>query len=152
MRVVFGPKAKMGPTTPTVLVICLAIFGLVNGTLATSTFVRLPRTYTAMKGDIPVTFRIVNFVNLTSTVMVHLSYLPSDSYLQLLRRRSSDGRRRSNMEAVTVASLAVPLGVRDGTVVFPCGSVVRAGPHAAKITIDGNVVAISDVLEVAWPR
>ena len=56
------------------------------------------------------------------------------------------------MEAVTVASLAVPLGVRDGTVVFPCGSVVRAGPHAAKITIDGNVVAISDVLEVAWPR
>ena len=58
----------------------------------------------------------------------------------------------ANMEAVTVASLAVPLGVRDGTVVFPCGSVVRAGPHAAKITIDGNVVAISDVLEVAWPR
>ena len=87
-------------------------------------------------------------VNFTSTAMVHLTYLPSDSFLHISQHPASV---RSNMDAVPVASLAVPMGVRDGTVIFPCGTVVRAGPHVARLTVDGVEVAVSKVLEVTWP-
>ena len=121
-------------------------------------YVKLPARYTAMKGDIPVSFHInkqviqnLSLGSLDSQVygsgqslfaMVHLWYLEGDSYLF---------STWSSMNAKPVASLAVPLGVTDGTVVFPCGAVVRAGPHAARLTVNGKEIAQSSILNVEWP-
>ncbi len=48
-------------------------------------------------------------------------------------------------------SLPVPLGLIRGGVVFTCGSITRAGPHRAILTVDGQTVALSPILQVAWP-
>ena len=52
---------------------------------------------------------------------------------------------------VRLASLPVPLGLRRGAVVFHCGSVRHAGPHRAYLTVNGERVAESQVLQVSWP-
>ena len=43
------------------------------------------------------------------------------------------------------------MGITSGSVVFECGLIVRAGPHRAVLTIDGQIEAISSILQVAWP-
>ena len=43
------------------------------------------------------------------------------------------------------------MGVTHGSVVFQCGLIVRAGPHRAVLTIDGEIEARSSILQVAWP-
>ena len=146
-----GDKSKIVKSTAIKMIgqsVLLLLSAGLCGAARWQTFVRLPHTYTAMKGDIPVTFRLGGVVNFTSTAMVHLTYLPSDSFLL---RSQHPAPVRSNMDAVPVASLAVPMGVRDGTVIFPCGTVVQAGPHVARLTVDGVEVAVSEVLEVTWP-
>ena len=99
--------------------------------------VKVPRTYTAMKGDIPIT------IHLNETVigkpMVQLWYLPVSQW-------------SPKDQWIPVASLAVPQGITDGTVVFPCGAVVRAGPHVAILSMGGVDMARSKVLYVQWPR
>jgi hypothetical protein len=35
--------------------------------------------------------------------------------------------------------------------VFSCGTIVRAGPHRAILTMDGRSEAVSPVLQVSWP-
>lgn len=47
--------------------------------------------------------------------------------------------------------MPVPMGVTSGSVVFQCGLIVRAGPHRAVLTIDGEIEAISSILQVGWP-
>ena len=138
------------------LIQLLVVLGLSVAGLGS--YVKLPARYTAMKGDIPVSFHInkqviqnLSLGSLDSQVygsgqslfaMVHLWYLEGDSYLF---------STWSSMNAKPVASLAVPLGVTDGTVVFPCGAVVRAGPHAARLTVNGKEIAQSSILNVEWP-
>ena len=78
--------------------------------------------------------------------MIHLWYMPGDSYLLSPLHQGQGGRKayihqggqKSYLDGVPVASLAVPLGVRSGTVVFPCGAVARAGPHRALLTLNGK--------------
>ena len=43
------------------------------------------------------------------------------------------------------------MGVTKGSVVFSCGTITRAGPHRALLTVNGLVEAVSPVLQVGWP-
>ena len=43
------------------------------------------------------------------------------------------------------------MGVTKGSVVFSCGTITRAGPHRAILTVNGLVEAVSPVLQVGWP-
>ena len=44
------------------------------------------------------------------------------------------------------------MGVTSGSVVFNCGTIMRAGPHRAVLTVGGgHVEAVSPLLQVAWP-
>ena len=43
------------------------------------------------------------------------------------------------------------MGVSEGTVLFRCGLVKRAGPHRAVLTVGGHVEATSPILQVGWP-
>ncbi len=52
---------------------------------------------------------------------------------------------------VLLFSLPVPLGLLRGGVVFNCGTIVRAGPHRAVLTVDGQTAAVSPILQVSWP-
>ena len=87
--------------------------------------------------------------------MIHLWYMPGDSYLlsplhqgrkayihQGKGRNSNTngGYQNSYLDGVPVASLALPLGVRTGTIVFPCGTILQAGPHRALLTINGKMI------------
>ena len=82
--------------------------------------------------------------------MIHLWYLPGDSYLLSPLHQGQGGRKayihqgtsrrnhqKSYLDGVPVASLAIPLGVRGGTIVFPCGAILQAGPHRALLTLNG---------------
>ncbi len=35
--------------------------------------------------------------------------------------------------------------------VFSCGTITRAGPHRALLTVDGQIEAVSPLLQVDWP-
>ena len=84
--------------------------------------------------------------------MIHLWYMPGDSYLLSPLHQGQGGaskayihqgtsrrnhHRKSYLDGVPVASLAIPLGVRSGTIVFPCGAILQAGPHRALLTLNG---------------
>lgn len=43
------------------------------------------------------------------------------------------------------------MGVVEGSVVFSCGTITRAGPHRAVLTVGHQVEAVSPLLQVAWP-
>ena len=43
------------------------------------------------------------------------------------------------------------MGVTEGSVVFHCGTITRAGPHRAVLTVGGRLEAVSPLLQVAWP-
>ena len=44
------------------------------------------------------------------------------------------------------------MGVTAGSVVFNCGTIMRAGPHRAVLTVGGgHVEAVSPLLQVGWP-
>ena len=122
-------------TLPPIFMAFVALWPLVEG--EGHSHVALPRVYTAMKGDIPVKFSM-NETGLY-IAMVHLWYIPGS-------------RWSPKAKWIPVASLAVPSMVTDGTVVFPCGAVIRAGPHVAVLSVDGEDVATSSVLNVQWPK
>lgn len=48
-------------------------------------------------------------------------------------------------------SLPIPMGVTKGSVMFDCGTITRAGPHRAVLTVGGQIEAVSPLLQVAWP-
>ena len=84
--------------------------------------------------------------------MIHLWYMPGDSYLLSPLHQGQGGRKayihqgntgkqhKSYLDGVPVASLAIPLGVRSGTIIFPCGAILQAGPHRALLTINGKII------------
>ena len=84
--------------------------------------------------------------------MIHLWYMPGDSYLLSPLHQGQGGRKayihqgntgkqhKSYLDGVPVASLAIPLGVRSGTIIFPCGAILQAGPHRALLTINGKMI------------
>ena len=89
--------------------------------------------------------------------MIHLWYMPGDSYLLSPLHQGQGGRKayihqgrggrrqgyqRSYLDGVPVASLAIPLGVRSGTIVFPCGAILQAGPHRALLTLNGRITIL----------
>ena len=88
--------------------------------------------------------------------MIHLWYMPGDSYLLSPLHQGQGGRKayihqgntgkqhKSYLDGVPVASLAIPLGVRSGTIIFPCGTILQAGPHRALLTINGMRTTISN--------
>ena len=47
--------------------------------------------------------------------------------------------------------MPIPIGVTKGSVVFNCGTITRAGPHRAILTVNGLIEAVSPVLQVGWP-
>ena len=89
--------------------------------------------------------------------MIHLWYMPGDSYLLSPLHQGQGGRKayihqgrrdgngneksyqqNSYLDGVPLASLAIPLGVKTGTIVFPCGAILQAGPHRALLTLNGK--------------
>ena len=52
---------------------------------------------------------------------------------------------------ICFSSLPIPIGVTKGSVVFNCGTIIRAGPHRAILTVNGLTEAVSPVLQVGWP-
>ena len=89
--------------------------------------------------------------------MIHLWYMPGDSYLLSPLHQGQGGRKayihqgntgnqhKSYLDGVPVASLAIPLGVRSGTIIFPCGAILQAGPHRALLTINGMKIMLSNL-------
>ena len=106
--------------------------------------VDVPARYTAMEGDLEVSFELLMPNAFSHNAIVGLEYLAGDSILP------SDSRHLTRPRKL--ASLPVPLGLREGTVVFQCGTVKHAGPHRAFVTVNGERRAESAVLQVAWPR
>lgn len=104
--------------------------------------VRLPARYTAMEGDIEVSFTLDRPNAFEYNAIVHLEYLEGDAAVAAADHLSS---------ARKLTSLPVPLGLQRGTVVFVCGTLKRAGPHRAYLTVNGERIAESAVLQVAWP-
>ena len=104
--------------------------------VASLSSVTMPDSYTAMKGNIVVGYNLD--ANSTSfkgfNAMVHIEYLQG-----------------LHSESLYLSSLPIPMGVTSGSVVFQCGLIVRAGPHRAVLTIDGETEAISSILQVGWP-
>ena len=84
--------------------------------ITSSTWVRLPVSYTAMKGDIVVSFDLSNSTQ--SNSVVHIESIETGS---------------------RVAELPIPMGLVSGSVIFPCGVVVHGGPHKAVLTNGGKV-------------
>ena len=106
--------------------------------------VDVPAHYTAMEGDLEVSFELLMPNAFSHNAIVGLEYLAGDSILPSGSRHLTRPRK--------LASLPVPLGLREGTVVFQCGTVKHAGPHRAFVTVNGERRAESAVLQVAWPR
>ena len=106
--------------------------------------VDVPARYTAMEGDLEVSFELLMPNAFSHNAIVGLEYLAGDSILPSGSRHLTRPRK--------LASLPVPLGLREGTVVFQCGTVKHAGPHRAFVTVNGERRAESAVLQVAWPR
>ena len=106
--------------------------------------VDVPAHYTAMEGDLEVSFELLMPNAFSHNAIVGLEYLAGDSVLPAGSRRQTTPKK--------LASLPVPLGLREGTVVFQCGTVKHAGPHRAFVTVNGERRAESEVLQVAWPR
>ena len=106
--------------------------------------VDVPAHYTAMEGDLEVSFELLMPNAFSHNAIVGLEYLAGDSILPTGSRRLTSPKK--------LASLPVPLGLREGTVVFQCGTVKHAGPHRAFVTVNGERRAESEVLQVAWPR
>ena len=106
--------------------------------------VDVPAHYTAMEGDLEVSFELLMPNAFSHNAIVGLEYLAGDSFLPTGSRRQTSPKK--------LASLPVPLGLREGTVVFQCGTVKHAGPHRAFVTVNGERRAESEVLQVAWPR
>ena len=79
-------------------------------------WVRLPATYTAMKGDIVVSFDLAN--SSVANYVVHIVWTETGSRL---------------------AELPIPIGLTSGAVIFSCGVVVQGGPHKALLTRTGKV-------------
>lgn len=79
-------------------------------------WVRLPATYTAMKGDVVVSFDLAN--SSVANYVVNIEWIETGSKL---------------------AELPIPIGLTSGAVIFPCGVVVQGGPHKALLTRDGKV-------------
>ena len=79
-------------------------------------WVRLPASYTAMKGDIVVSFDMSN--SSLSNSVVHVESVETGNRL---------------------SELPIPIGLTSGAVIFPCGVVVHGGPHKAVLTKGGKV-------------
>ena len=96
----------------------LVFFLLVYHSDVTSglTWVRLPVSYTAMKGDVVVSFDLSNSTQ--SNSVVHIESIETGSRL---------------------AELPIPMGLVSGAVIFPCGVIVHGGPHKAVLTNGGKV-------------
>ena len=102
--------------------------------------VELPQRYTAMEGDLEVRFELLMPNAFSHNAIVGLEYLAGDSILP------AEGSRRA-ASPKKLASLPVPLGLREGTVVFQCGTVKHAGPHRAFVTVNGERRAESVILQ-----
>ena len=95
--------------------------------------------------------------------MIHLWYMPGDSYLLSPLHQGQGGRKAyihqgrrggngdeksyqqtSYLDGVPLASLAIPLGVKTGTIVFPCGAILQAGPHRALLTLNGKCLYLQE--------
>ena len=102
--------------------------------------------------------------------MIHLWYMPGDSYLLSPLHQGQGGRKayihqgrrggngdkksyqqNSYLDGVPLASLAIPLGVKTGTIVFPCGAILQAGPHRALLTLNGKFLCF-DIQETCGAR
>ena len=105
--------------------------------------VRMPVKYTAMQENLEVVFTLARANAAQYNAMIHVEYLAGDSILPNESILSSKARK--------LASLPVPLGIRDGVVVFQCGTVRHAGPHRAFLTVNGERVAESEILHASWP-
>ena len=108
-----------------------------------SASVSIPGSYTAMEGDIEVNFKLDKPNAFEYNAIVYLEYLPGDAVLPHESHHSSKAKR--------LTSLPVPIGIQEGTVVFQCGAIKHAGPHRAFLSVNGNRVAESEILQVAWP-
>ena len=102
--------------------------------------VDVPAHYTAMEGDLEVSFELLMPNAFSHNAIVGLEYLAGDSILP------AEGSRRA-ASPKKLASLPVPLGLREGTVVFQCGTVKHAGPHRAFVTVNGERRAESEILQ-----
>ena len=83
-------------------------------------WVRLPDSYTAMKGDFVVFFDLSN--STTSNYVVHVESVET---------------------GIRLSELPIPIGLTSGAVIFPCGVVVHGGPHKALLTRGGKVVHLA---------
>lgn len=128
---------------------CLLLIGFSSVEAATSKamMIRLPRKYTAMEKDIEVSFVLDKPNAFQYNAIVHLEYLPADAILS--GKEDVDGSHHS--KPVKLTSLPVPLGVKEGAVVFMCGAIKYAGPHRAFLTVNGKRMAESQILQVSWP-
>ena len=90
-------------------------------------WVRLPASYTAMKGDIVVSFDLSNSSH--SNSVVHVEAVETGNRL---------------------SELPIPIGLTSGAVIFPCGVIVHGGPHRAVLTKGGKVRAIFIKWELFW--